>query len=131
MILADTSAWVEYLRGTGSPVHRRLRELIEGDAALATTEVVHMELLAGAADADHVLQLRRLLGRFELLPLEGLADFEAAADLYRRCRVGGETVRKLEDCLIAAVALRHEATLLHRDHDFEVIARHTPLRVMS
>ena len=131
MILADTSAWVEYLRATGSVVHRRLRELIEGDAALATTEVVHLELLAGAADAEHVTQLRRLLGRFELLPLEGLADFEAAADLYRRCRVGGETVRKLEDCLIAAVALRHDATLLHRDHDFEVIARHTPLRVLG
>ena len=129
MILADTSAWVEYLRATGSFAHRRLRELIDGDAELAATEVVHLELLAGAADADHVAQLRRFLGRFELLPLQGLADFEAAADLYRRCRVRGETVRKLEDCLIAVVALRHDATLLHRDHDFEVIARHTPLRV--
>jgi predicted nucleic acid-binding protein len=131
VILADASAWVEYLRATGSLVHRRLRELIEGDAALATTEVVHLELLAGAADAEHVTQLRRLLGRFELLPLEGLADFEAAAALYCRCRVGGATVRKLEDCLIAVVALRHDATLLHRDHDFEVIARYAPLRVRS
>ena len=43
----------------------------------------------------------------------------------------GETVRKLEDCLVATVALRHGATLLHRDHDFEVIARHAPLRVMG
>jgi predicted nucleic acid-binding protein len=43
----------------------------------------------------------------------------------------GETVRKLEDCLVAAVALRHGATLLHRDHDFEVIARHAPLQVMG
>ena len=31
--------------------------------------------------------------------------------------------------LIAAVAVRSGATLLHRDQDFEVIARHTPLRV--
>jgi predicted nucleic acid-binding protein len=90
---------------------------------------VMMELLAGAADAGELARLRRLLGRFRLLPVEGLADYEAAADLYRRCRVGGETVRKLTDCLIAAVALRHGAALLHRDHDFEVLARHTPLRV--
>jgi len=131
VILADTSAWVEYLRATGSLAHRRLRELIDGDAELATTEVVHLELLAGAADAEHVTRLRRFLGRFELLPFEGLADYEAAADLYRRCRAGGETVRKLEDCLIAVVALRHDATLLHRDHDFDVIARHAPLRVMG
>jgi predicted nucleic acid-binding protein len=129
VILADTSAWVEYLRATGSPTHLRLRDLIVGEGELATTEVVTMELLAGAGDSGEVAQLRRLLGRFELLPVEGLADYEAAAELYRRCRAGGETVRKLTDCLIAAVALRHAATLLHRDHDFEVIARHTALRV--
>jgi predicted nucleic acid-binding protein len=131
VILADTSAWVEYLRATGSPVHLRLRELIAGEGELVTTEVVIIELLAGAADAEEVASLRRLLGRFELVAVEGLADFEAAADLYRRCRAGGETVRKLSDCLIAAVALRHGATLLHRDADFEVIARHTPLQVAS
>jgi predicted nucleic acid-binding protein len=131
VIVADTSAWVEYLRATGSPIHLRLRELIADEGDLATTEVVIMELLAGAADAEAMTRLRRFLGRFELLPVEGLADHEAAAELYRRCRAGGETIRKLTDCLIAAVALRHGAALLHRDHDFEVLARHTPLRVAS
>jgi predicted nucleic acid-binding protein len=129
VILADTSAWVEYLRATGSRVHLRLRKLIADEGDLATTEVVIMELLAGAADADDVTRLRRLLGRFELLPVEGLADYEAAAELYRRCRAGGETVRKPTDCLIAAVAMRHGAALLHRDPDFDVLVRHTPLRV--
>jgi predicted nucleic acid-binding protein len=129
VILADTSAWVEYLRATGSPVHLRLRELIDAEGDLRTTEVVTMELLAGATTPEGVARLRRLLGRFDVLPVEGLADYEAAAELYRRCRAGGETVRKLTDCLIAAVAMRNGATLLHRDHDFEVLARHTPLRV--
>jgi predicted nucleic acid-binding protein len=129
VILADTSAWVEYLRATGSAAHLRLRELVAADGELATTEVVVMELLAGAADEEQLTRLRRFLGRFQLLPVEGLADYEAAADLYRRCRAGGETVRKLTDCLIAAVALRHGAELLHRDHDFDVLARHTSLRV--
>jgi predicted nucleic acid-binding protein len=129
VILADTSAWVEYLRATGSPAHRRLRELIATDGELATTEVVTMELLAGVAAAEEVSRLRRLLLRFQLLPVEGLADYEAAAALYRHCRARGETVHKLTGCLIAVVAMRHGATLLHRDHDFEVIARYTPLRV--
>ena len=131
MILADTSAWVEFLRATGSPVHLRVRGLIADQGDLATTEIVMMELLAGAADAERVTRLRRFLGRFELLPVEGLADYEAAADLYRRCRAGGETVRQLTDCLIAVVAVRNGATLLHRDHDFEGIARHAPLRLAS
>jgi predicted nucleic acid-binding protein len=129
VILADTSAWVEYLRATGSPAHLRLRQLVAGEGELATSEVVTMELLAGAGTQEEVVRLRRLLLRCQLLPVEGLADYEAAADLYRRCRAGGETVRKLTDCLVAAVALRHEAELLHRGHDFEVLARHTPLRV--
>jgi predicted nucleic acid-binding protein len=129
VILADTSAWVEYLRATGSLVHLRLRKLIADEGELVTTEVVIMELLAGEPSPEGVAQLRRLLGRFDLLPVEGLADYEAAAELYRRCRAGGETVRSLTDCLIAAVAVRSGATLLHRDQDFEVIARHTPLRV--
>ena len=129
MILADTSAWVEYLRATGSLVHLRLRKLIADEGELVTTEVVMMELLAGETSPEGVTQLRRLLGRFDLLPVEGLADYEAAAELSRRCRAGGETVRSLTDCLIAAVAVRSGATLLHRDQDFEVIARHTPLRV--
>jgi predicted nucleic acid-binding protein len=129
VILADSSAWVEYLRATGSPVHLRLRQLIADGGDLVTTEVVMMELLAGETTPDGVARLRRLLGRFDLLPIEGLADFEAAAELYRRCRAAGETVRKLTDCLIAAIALRHGATLLHRDRDFEVIARHAPLMV--
>jgi predicted nucleic acid-binding protein len=129
VILADTSAWIEYLRATGSPVHLRLRKLIADEGELVTTEVVMMELLAGEASPEGVTQLRRLLGRFDVLAVEGLADFEVAAELYRRCRAGGEVVRKLTDCLIAAVAVRAGATVLHRDHDFEVIARHTPLRV--
>jgi predicted nucleic acid-binding protein len=131
VILADTSAWVEYLRATGSPAHLRLRELIAGEGELATTEVVTMELLAGAATAEEVTRLRRLLLRFQLLPVEGLADYEAAAALSRHCRARGETVRQPTDCLIAVVAMRHRAALLHRDHDFEVIARHTPLQVAS
>ena len=124
-VLADTSAWVEYLRATGSPAHLELRRLIADEAALLTTEVVVMELLAGAAGDD---ELARLLGRFELLPVQGLADYEAAAQLYRRCRRTGETVRKLTDCLVAVVAMRAGVALLHRDQDFEAIARHAPLR---
>jgi predicted nucleic acid-binding protein len=131
VILADTSAWVEYLRATGSPVHLRLRRLIADEGDLVTTEVVMMELLAGETTPEGVARLRRLLGRFDLLAVEGLADYEAAAELHRRCRGGGETVRNLTDCLIAAVAVRHGAALLHRDQDFDVIARHTRLRVAT
>lgn len=88
-----------------------------------------MELLAGAARPERHARLRRLLYRYEPLLLNGLPDYEAAAELYRTCRRAGETVRKMTDCLIAAVAIRNDASVLHRDSDFDALARHTPLRI--
>jgi len=131
VILLDTSAWAEFLRATGSSVHERVRGLVVDEADIVTTDVVVMEVLAGARDDADQTGLRRLLYRYELVPVEGLGDYEAAAAIYRSCRRGGETIRALTDCLIAAVAIRADAAVLHRDRDFEAIARHTPLRLAS
>jgi predicted nucleic acid-binding protein len=89
-----------------------------------------METLAGATDPGHLQSLRRLLLRCRLMPVEGLADFEAAAAIYRLSRSRGETVRALTDCLIASVAIRSGVALLHSDSDFTAIARHTTLQIL-
>jgi predicted nucleic acid-binding protein len=126
LILVDTSAWVEFLRDTGSPACMRVDELLAG--GLATCDPIRMEVLAGARNESHLGDLRRLLARaaaVEMLP----ADYETAATLSRSCRRGGETVRRLIDCLIGAVAIRVDAPVLHADSDFDVLARHTPLRL--
>jgi predicted nucleic acid-binding protein len=127
VILVDTSAWVEFLRATGTQAHLKVRSLLTEGEPLATTEVVVMEVLAGAREEAHRRALRRLLLRCELLPLSGLADFEAAADLYRTCRRAGETIRALTDCLIAVPTIRAGAAVLHADRDFDAIARHSAL----
>lgn len=130
MILADSSAWIEFLRATGSATDRRIEALLGQPGQLTTTDVVLMEVLAGARDADHRDQLRRLLARCEFIPTLGPQDYEAAADLHRACRRGGETVRALTDCLIAAVALRARLPVLHVDADFDAIARHSRLSTL-
>jgi hypothetical protein len=122
VILADTSAWVEYDRATGSPVDQRLTDLITADGPLAVTEPVVMEVVAGARTDDRERDLRRLLFRFALLEFDVVADFDAAATIYRRCRRAGVTPRGLVDCMIASVALRHRATLLAADVDFARVA---------
>lgn len=123
MILADTSAWVECDRSTGSAVDRRLTELIRDDGPLAVTEPVLMEVMAGAHDDQWERALRRLLLRFDLLAFDTAADFEAAARIYRRCRREDVTPRGMVDCLIASVARRHRATLLAHDADMYRVAR--------
>ncbi|MGH2498796.1 MAG: type II toxin-antitoxin system VapC family toxin [Candidatus Limnocylindria bacterium] len=129
MIVADTSAWVEFLRGTRHAVAVRLRELIDRDADVAITEVILMELLAGARSGVGIPELRARLLSFRLLPLRGLADLEEAAGLYRACRDAGNTLRSLSDCLIAVPVIREGASLLHNDRDFAVIARHSALKL--
>jgi predicted nucleic acid-binding protein len=126
VILIDTSAWVEFLRGTGSTVCERVDQLLDSDIAI--TDPVLMEVLAGARDERHLRELRGLLGRAEMLRC-GLSDFDAAALLYRRCRQSGETIRRLIDCLIGAVAIRHSTPVLQADTEFQVLSRHTELAV--
>ena len=119
MILADTSAWLEYDRATRSRADKRLRALIADDTPPLVTEPVIMEVTAGAQDAARADQLRRLLLHGGLLPVDPAADFDAAALIYRRCRQAGITPRGMTDCMIAAVAWRNNTALLCRDVDLE------------
>jgi predicted nucleic acid-binding protein len=128
LILIDTSAWVEFLRGTGSPVCELVDKLLAED--IATCDPVRMEVLAGARSEQHLQQLRGLMARASIVPTQP-ADFEVAAGLYRTCRQQGRTVRKLMDCLIAAVAIRAEIPVLHFDTDFDTLVEHTALQVYS
>lgn len=128
MILVDTSAWVEFLRDTGSPVCTKVDELLDGE--IATCDPIRMEVLAGARDEGHLNDLRRLLARASVIDVVS-GDYEDGAVLYRTCRRRGETVRKLIDCLIAAVAVRADLPVLQADSDFDVLARHTSLRLAN
>ena len=123
MILADTSAWVEYDRATGSAADQRVAELIAGEGPLLVTEPVLMEVLAGARSDARAADLRRLLLRFGFVPFDAVTDFEAAARIYRRCRQAGVTPRGMVDCMIAAVAYRRGAALLSWDVDMDRVAR--------
>jgi len=126
VILVDTSAWVEFLRDTGSAVCARVDDLLASD--ITTCDPIRMEVLAGARDEGHLGDLRGLLARAIVLGTEPV-DYEQAAAIYRRCRRHGEVVRSPINCLIAAIATRNGVPIVHLDTDFEVIRRHTTLQV--
>jgi predicted nucleic acid-binding protein len=122
VILVDTSAWVEFDRATGSSIDTRLTELIATTDDVAVSEPVVMEVLAGARDDRRAQDLRRLLDRFTLLQFDAQVDFDGATRIYRTCRRSGVTPRGVIDCMIAAVALRHGASLLAADSDLDRVA---------
>jgi len=128
VILVDTSAWIEFLRDTGSPVCEHVDALLAGE--FASCDSILMELLAGARDDTHLRNLRALLARATVLPTQS-AHYERAAMLYRQARVTGLTVRTHIDCLIAAVAISHDVPLLHADQDFDALATVSTLRLVA
>jgi predicted nucleic acid-binding protein len=129
-VLADTSVWIELFRRTGSPTAQAMRRRLDADE-VAITDIVIMEILAGETHPDRLAKARRAVDGCAYLGQRGQRDAIAAAALYRRCRRAGETPRQLTDCLIAAVAIRNDVPVLHRDRDYDAIARHFPLRVVT
>lgn len=128
--LVDTSVWIPLLRR--SPPHEalatRVTNLIRADL-VATTGLVRLEVLRGARDEAHLARLQTMMDGLLQLPTTE-HTWDDAALLGMRLQHAG-LVTQLSDLLIAAVALRAAATILHRDRDFDLIAEHVPLQVES
>ena len=127
-MIVDTSVWIEFLTTTKSSASRWLGDRIATESKIIVPEVVLMELLIGTTDEDTAAQRRRLLQRFHIEPQAPLRDAEDAAAIHRRCRRGGDTVRSLIDCQVAAMALRMGVVVAHRDRDYETIRTHCGLQ---
>ena len=128
MSLIDTSAWIEYLRQTGSRANIEVRRTLNVDPEIC--DVIRMEILAGARDQQHLTQLERLLARATTIKTEPV-DYDNAAAIYRACRKLGVTIRAQIDCLIAAIAIRTNTKIIHHDSDFEAIAQVTKLKIYA
>jgi len=131
VIVVDTSVWVDVLNERRSPQALRCVELIEGGEPIALTDIVFTEILQGFRSNKEARLVERHLRAFPVLRLDGLDDFALAAELYRRARRAGVTIRKTLDCLIAAPCVRTGAPILHSDADFDRLAECTPLRLYS
>jgi hypothetical protein len=121
MLIADTSAWVEWLRQRESPADLAL-DAAFADDLVVLLEPVKSELLIGARDRTEVGTLRRLLETVDFELVYPRDDFESAVELFHTARRGGVTIRGVTDCLIAAMALRLGLAVLHHDRDFARMA---------
>jgi predicted nucleic acid-binding protein len=125
MLLVDSSVWIDTLRAVQSDATRFVAGRDEHDE-LATTGVIVQEVLQGTRTDRHYEAFReRFWGMLILEPRE-ISTYEVAAQLYRRARATGLTIRKPNDCLIAALALEHGAMLVHNDRDFLALAQVEP-----
>jgi len=124
--LVDSSVWVDDLRG-----HLRITDYVRFDE-IATCPIVVQELLQGVTSDAHWRTLwQTFSGTMMLEESIDLELFVEAARLYRRGRSAGFTIRKSADCLIAAIAIKHDVPVLHADRDFDMIARFTSLQAQN
>jgi predicted nucleic acid-binding protein len=129
MILVDTSVWVDFLKGEDSPQRRTLHRLIEDEEDVAITGIILTEILQGIRKDKDFQAAKDYLLEFPSFGPKGTETYIRAAQLYRDCRKKGKTVRKTVDCIIAAICIENDLTLLHKDADFDFIEACTTLRV--
>jgi predicted nucleic acid-binding protein len=125
VILPDSSAWIDFLRNRDTPTTDALDGAIRQGVALLC-EPVWAELVRGARDDRTQQRLERTLAGFPMLPTLH-EDWQNAATIGRMTTRRGVTVRSFLDCLIAGIAVRAGATVLHSNVGFERIADVFPL----
>lgn len=129
MLLVDSSVWIDRSRGIETDGTRYV-DMRDGQEEIALTGVIYQEVLQGARSDRGFDALREMLSAMLLLEPREWSTYEIAAILYRRARKAGFTIRKPNDCLIAAVALEHGALLVHNDRDFHALAQVEPALVV-
>jgi len=129
VILVDTSVWIDFFAGRDLPNVAKLEQSILDNEDLALSGIILTEILQGIPDDTTYRRVRRYLSALIMLPMPE-SVFVRAADIYRKLRKQGITIRKTNDCIIAATALEHRCQLLHNDKDFKPIAKHYSLKVV-
>lgn len=131
MILVDTSVWIDFLRGKDSKHRYLLRRLIEKEEDICLTEIILTEILQGIKDDALYETTKEYLLEFPMIKPKGTETYIKAAEIFRKCRKQGMTIRKTIDCIIAAIAQENNLALLHNDSDFEVIKNCSGLRTVE
>jgi predicted nucleic acid-binding protein len=131
VILADTSVWVDFLRGEDSPQRRMLHRLIEDEEDIAISEIIFTEILQGIKNDREFQAIKDDLLDFPMYGPKGIETYLHAVRIYRDCRKKGKTIRSTIDCIIAAICIENDLVLLHKDRDFDLIQASTSLRVMK
>jgi predicted nucleic acid-binding protein len=128
MIVADTSAWIDYLRGLDAPhtnildddlIHNRI---ITGDLIIA-------EFLQGFRDDEDFTKAKKIMDSLEYHDFVGKDNAVRAAMNFRTLRKNGVTVRKTIDVLIATFCIENGHQLIHNDRDFDPMEKHLGLMV--
>jgi len=128
--LVDSSVWIDFFNGRGSPEALYFKDNLRRERFLVA-DLVLLEVLQGFRGDLEFERARDAMLKFQVVSLGGRQAALRSAQNYRRLRAQGVTVRSAIDCLIASFCIANECRLLHSDRDYSYFAAHLGLKVVS
>jgi predicted nucleic acid-binding protein len=127
VILVDSSVWIDYFKGRATAQTGLLEGLLDTQE-VAIGDLNFIEVLQGCKIEKEFNEVRRLLGRLDLVVLGGEDVAVPAAKNYLKLRQLGLTVRGTIDVVLATRCLVSGYRLLHSDRDFDAFEKHLGLK---
>ncbi len=128
MIVADTSVWIDYVRGIDAP-HTNLLDYELDHSRIVTGDLIIAEFLQGFRSEEDYHKAKQIMESLEYHDFVGKDIALRTAQNYRKLRKSGTTVRKTIDVIIATFCIENDFDLLHNDRDFDPMERLLGLRV--
>jgi len=130
MVIVDTTVWIDFLKGRESNAVAKLESLLAEETDIFTTGLIIQEVLSGIKEKREREKVRKNLCHF-ILVMPTLETHVHAVEIYDACQKKGRTIRSAIDCLIAALALEFDLTILESDRDYAHIAQVFPLKTLG
>lgn len=130
-VLVDTSVWIPFFNGIESPQVEYLKQGIQEDQPLYLCPVIIQEILQGIRSEEEYENVKDSILAFPVPDWRPIEASISAAQLYRSLRKKGITIRKSNDCLIAAFAQQFDLAVLHIGRDFSLMAGQGVIRTVA
>ena len=128
-VIVDTSAWIESFRPQSEKTFVNLVKDLILKGRILVPGIIKTEILRGTKNKKEYNQLNDLLKGLEYLPVSD--DFWEKLSLFSfRLFRKGVTV-PLTDTYIALLGIENNASILHRDKHFDLIAEKVPLKILT
>ena len=131
-IVVDSSVWVNFFNRRPSSQSDEVKSILISSAnksPFIILPVIMQEVLQGIEDARLYTIVKENLFGLEFIDFDNYDLAVKSAELFRYLRKKGVTIRKPNDCLIAAICIENNFSILHNDKDFNNIAKHTSLKI--
>ena len=122
-VLIDTSVWIDFFNGLENPKTKLVKEYLEMEYIIFICPLILQEVLQGIRNDDDYLKVKNSMMNLEILIIDHLESAIGAAELYRTLRKKGITIKKSNVCIIAYYAIYFGIRLVHKDRDFDLIAK--------